>query len=61
MSYDWPSKEADRPLFPLKTVGQVRALFESHLARSEPDLALLSIVAGFVENTLTAATSITTR
>ena len=57
MACDWPSKAKDRPLFPLKTVGQVRRLFETHLARPEPNLALLSIVAGYVENTLTACTT----
>ena len=58
MACDWPSKAKDRPLFPLKTVGQVRRLFETHLARPEPNLALLSIVAGYVENTLTACTTV---
>lgn len=58
MACDWPSKAKDRPLFPLKTVGQVRRLFETHLTRPEPNLALLSIVAGYVENTLTACTTV---
>lgn len=44
----------ERSLFPLKTVSSVVALFESMLRRSDqPDLALMSIIAGFVENTLT--------
>ena len=51
----WPSKELDRPLFPLSTVGQVRNLFEAHLKRPQPNLALLSLVAGYVENSLTQA------
>ena len=58
MACEWPSKAKDRPLFPLKTVGQVRRLFEAHLNRPEPNLALLSIVAGYVENTLTACTNV---
>ena len=58
----------DSDLFPLRTVGDVRKLFERHLRRrsrdadvtkaaesvstysKEPNLALLSIVAGAIEN-----------
>ena len=58
MACDWAFKSKDRSLFPLKTVGQVRRLFETQLARPEPNLALLSIVAGYVENTLTACTTV---
>ena len=58
MACDWAFKSKDRALFPLKTVGQVRRLFEAQLARPEPNLALLSIVAGYVENTLTACTTV---
>ena len=57
MAYEWPSKDRDRPLFPLRTVGAVRGLFEAHLSGPQPNLALLSIVAGHVENTLTACTA----
>nr|CAG4646948.1 EOG090X0424 [Megafenestra aurita]SVE92311.1 EOG090X0424 [Megafenestra aurita] len=44
----------ERRLFPLKTVSSVISLFQSVLKRtSEPDLALLSIIVGCIENTLT--------
>lgn len=46
--------EDERRLFPLKTVSSVVSLFQSILKRTtEPDLALLSIIVGFIENTLT--------
>ena len=68
----------DSDLFPLKSVGDVRKLFERHLSRGrdevsktfsavsktcqdvndEPNLALLSIVAGAVENNMTMAKSL---
>ena len=41
--------------FPLSTVGEVRALFKAQLESSDPDLALLSIVAGAIENQWTQA------
>ena len=53
MTADWPSKDQDKVFFPITTVGQLRKLFESQLAGDQPNLALLSIVVGFVENTLT--------
>lgn len=41
-------------LFPLKSTGDVIKLFRQHLEQTdEPDLALLSIVTGIIENTLT--------
>lgn len=44
----------ERALFPLRTVKSVVELFRSMLTRSDqPDLSLMSIVAGLVENTLT--------
>ncbi len=49
-----------RNLFPLKTVNDVRKLFEKQLATGNPDLALLSIVAGTIENTMTKATEVNT-
>nr|SVE74104.1 EOG090X0424 [Daphnia barbata] len=46
--------EEERRLFPLKTVASVVSLFDSILRRTtEPDLALLSIIVGCIENTLT--------
>ena len=46
--------EEERKLFPLKTVAAVVTLVQSILKRtSEPDLALISIILGYVENTLT--------
>nr|SVE78152.1 EOG090X0424 [Daphnia lumholtzi] len=46
--------EEEKRLFPLKTVTSVVSLFESILKRTtEPDLALLSIIVGCIENTLT--------
>jgi len=47
-------REEDRRLFPLVTVGSVVQLFRQQLTGSEePDLALLSVVAGCVENCMT--------
>ena len=69
----------DSDLFPLKSVGDVRKLFERHLNRGrdkngskknsaiskpcheivdEPNLALLSIVAGSIESNMTMAKSL---
>lgn len=46
--------EEEKRLFPLKTVTSVISLFESIVKRTtEPDLALLSIIVGCIENTLT--------
>ncbi|CAD7078982.1 unnamed protein product [Hermetia illucens] len=42
-------------LFPLKSIGDVVKLFRSQLETPDPDLTLLSIVAGYIENTLTCA------
>jgi len=49
-------REEDRRLFPLVTVGSVVQLFRQQLTggEEEPDLTLLSVVAGFVENCMTA-------
>jgi len=44
----------ERKLFPLKTVSSVVTLVQSILKRTnEPDLALISIILGYIENTLT--------
>ena len=40
-------------LFPLKTVGDVLKLFEFELSGTDPNLAMLSIVAGEIENSMT--------
>ena len=46
--------EEERALFPLRTVSSVVELFKLFLTRSDqPDLALMSIISGLVENTLT--------
>ena len=39
--------------FPLKTVGDVLKLFEYELSKKEPNLVMLSIVAGEIENSMT--------
>lgn len=47
-------REIDKALFPLKNVQSVIDIFKNQLeCSSEPDLALLSIIAGAVENSLT--------
>jgi len=52
---------ADQRLFPLQDISAVVQLFKQQLeSSSEPDLALLSIVAGAVENSLTCNRSLTT-
>nr|CAG4640762.1 EOG090X0424 [Eulimnadia texana] len=52
----------ERKLFPLKTVDSVVSLFRKILTRTtEPDLALLSILVGYVENTLTVPVAATNR
>nr|XP_046175270.1 menin-like [Oncorhynchus gorbuscha]XP_046175271.1 menin-like [Oncorhynchus gorbuscha] len=43
---------AQKKHFPLKGIGGVVALFEAELRKSEPDLALLSLVLGFAEHFL---------
>ncbi|CAB1345078.1 unnamed protein product, partial [Coregonus sp. 'balchen'] len=43
---------AQKKHFPLKGIGGVVALFEAELHKPEPDLALLSLVLGFVEHFL---------
>jgi menin len=51
-------RDEDRLLFPLPTIGAVVQLFRHQLTgQREPDLALLSIVAGCVENTMTTPRS----
>lgn len=48
-------KQIDRNLFPIKNVQSVVEIFKSQLERnSEPDLALLSIIVGYIENNLTS-------
>lgn len=47
-------REIDKAIFPIKNVPSVVKLFKSQLERpGEPDLALLSIVVGTIENSLT--------
>lgn len=47
-------RDGDKALFPLKNVSSVIEIFKNQLECSaEPDLALLSIIAGAVENSLT--------
>ncbi|KAK1150931.1 menin-like [Acipenser oxyrinchus oxyrinchus] len=45
-------KSAQKKLFPLRGIEGVVRLFEAELQRGEPDLALLSLVLGFVEHFL---------
>ena len=39
-------------MFPLKTVNEVRNLFAIQCDNNEPDLVFLSIVAGYIENSM---------
>merc|ERR1711962_279932 len=51
-------RDEDRRLFPLSTIGSVVQLFRHQLTREqEPDITLLSIVAGCVENSMTCPRS----
>ncbi|XP_057668946.1 menin [Diorhabda carinulata] len=48
-------RDIDKALFPIKSINTVVQLFKNQLeSPSEPDLALLSIVAGVIENCLTS-------
>nr|CAG4643119.1 EOG090X0424 [Ilyocryptus agilis] len=50
----------ERSLFPLKTVPAVVSLFQNILKRTcQPDLALLSVIVGYIENTMTASCAVT--
>lgn len=47
-------RDIDKALFPLKSISSVIQIFKNQLSSDrEPDLALLSIIAGAVENSLT--------
>lgn len=51
-------RDVDRSLFPIKCIGSVVEVFKHQLeCKSEPDLALLSILVGAVENSLTCSRS----
>lgn len=53
-STNYVNDEEVSKLFPLKSISDVVRLFKVHLENAkEPDLTLLSIVTGFIENTLT--------
>lgn len=53
-STNYVSDEEVSKLFPLKSISDVVRLFKVHLENAkEPDLTLLSIVTGLIENTLT--------
>ena len=49
-------REEERGLFPLATIGSVVQLFRYELTHSDhdPDIVLLSIVAGCIENSMTS-------
>lgn len=49
-------REEARRLFPLATIGSVVQLFRDELTHSDhdPDIVLLSIVAGCIENSMTS-------
>lgn len=52
---------AVQTLFPLKSIDDVVRLFRQHLeATADPDLTLLSILTGMIENTLTSKCAIST-
>lgn len=47
-------RDIDRALFPIKNIASIVQIFKNQLENnSEPDLALLSIIVGAVENALT--------
>jgi len=53
-------REEDANLFPLTTIGGVLQLYRQQLTGDhEPDIALLSIVTGFVENSMTSSRNVT--
>lgn len=54
---------ADKALFPLRSIGSVVELFKRQLehGQQQPDLALLSIVAGAIENSLTCPATVQKR
>ena len=41
-----------RQFFPIKSIGDVLKLFRHELTKDEPNLALLSVVVGFIEHSL---------
>ena len=52
-------RDEDKRLFPLSNIGGVVQLFRQQLTGDlEPDLTLLSIVAGSVENSMTSSRNI---
>lgn len=52
-------RDEDIRLFPLTSIGGVLQLYRQHLTGDvEPDLTLLSIVAGFVENSMTSSRNV---
>ena len=48
---------SDKKFFPLKNVDDFVRFFKSHLSNGEPNLSLLSIVLGHVEDALTVSKS----
>ena len=46
-------RECDRVLFPIETVAAVVELFRNHFDNETPDLVLLSLVVGAIENSIT--------
>lgn len=51
-------QEKDKALFPVRNITSIIQLFKNQLeSATEPDLALLSIIAGAVENSLTCRSS----
>lgn len=55
-------QDLDKSLFPLRSITSVISVFKKQLESSkEPDLALLSIIAGAVENSLTCRSNANTQ
>nr|XP_018897521.1 PREDICTED: menin [Bemisia tabaci] len=52
-------RRVDKRLFPILSVESVVALFKDELNQDEPDLALLSIISGAIENSMTCNRSTT--
>lgn len=46
--------DKDKSYFPIKDINTVKDLFKNQLDSNDPDLALLSIVCGIIENSLTS-------
>lgn len=53
------NQHLDSSLFPLEDITSVVKLFKKELEKEDPDLVLLSIIAGAIENSMTCGKNIT--